>query len=176
MISVVMVLALQSLLQDDASPYDPPKKPVLKKHDHVQIQFPEPKKAAVAADQKPRWDRELRQWLRFDGKETPAAALSLTAEVIDIRPNGTLVLQAIKRRTINGTEESLRLTGEVAPANVTMNKASSESVLNLSVVYEGPASTQWPAHSIPGASVPGDEALAPSLTCRDVRLTAEVLS
>jgi len=176
MISVVMVLALQSLIQDDSSPYDPPKKPVLKKHDHVQIQFPERAKAPAAPEQKPRWDKELRQWLRFDGKETPAASVTLTAEVIDIRPNGTLVLQAIKRRTINGSEESLRLTGEVAPANVTMNKTSSENVLNLSVVYEGPASDARPAHSIPGASVPGDEALAPSLTCRDVRLTAEVLS
>ena len=69
-----------------------------------------------------------------------SVASNVTAEVIDLRPNGTLVLQAIKRRCVNGTEEILRLTGEVAPANVTMNKTSSENILNLSVVYEGPAS------------------------------------
>ncbi len=86
------------------------------------------------------------------------------------------MLQAIKRRTVNGVEETLRLTGEVTPANVTMNKASSESVLNLSVVYEGPTSDVRPSQGFRGASVPGDEALAPSLTCRDVRLTAEILT
>jgi len=169
MIAVALVLALQSLIQDDASPYDPPKKPALKKHDHVQIQFPEPAKAPPAKEARPRWDKELKQWVRFDGKDT-LAAVTVTAEVIDIRPNGTLVLQAAKRRTVNGVEEILRLSGEVAPANVTMNKTSGECILNLSVVYDGPTS------DLHGARVPGDDPLAPSLTCRDVRLPAELLS
>jgi hypothetical protein len=169
MIAVAMLLALQSLVQDDASPYDPPKKPALKKHDHVQIQFPEPPKAAAPKDARPRWDKELKQWVRFDGKDT-LAAVTVTAEVIDIRPNGTLVLQAIKRRSVNGVEEVLRLTGEVAAANVTLNKTSAECILNLSVVYDGPTSDRH------GARVPGDDPLALSLTCRDVRLPAELLS
>jgi hypothetical protein len=170
MIAVAMLLALQSLIQDDASPYDPPKKPALKKHDHVQIQFPEPAKAPAGKEARPRWDKELKQWVRFDGKESAAAGQSITAEVIDIRPNGTLVLQALKRRTVNGVEEVLRLTGEVAAANVTQNKTSSDSVVNLSVVYDGPTS------DLHGARVPGDDPLAPSQTCRDVRLPAELLS
>jgi hypothetical protein len=53
--------------------------------------------------------------------------------VVDVRPNGTMVLQAIKRRTVNGVQESLRLTGEVTPANVTAGKVSADHVLNLSV-------------------------------------------
>jgi hypothetical protein len=170
MIAVVMVLALQSLIQDDASPYDPPRKPALKKHDHVQIQFPEPAKAPAGKEARPRWDKELKQWVRFDGKESAAAGQVITAEVIDVRPNGTLVLQAVKRRSVNGADEVLRLTGEVAPANVTMYKTSSESILNLSVVYDGSSSQKS------GASLPGVHALAPSLTCRDVRLPAELLS
>jgi hypothetical protein len=158
MIAIAMLLALQSLLQDDGSPYDPPKRPALKKHDHVQIQFPEPAKAPGAKDARPRWDRELRQWIRFEGKDT-LAAVTVTAEVVDVRPNGTLVLQAVKRRTVNGVEELLRLTGEVSAANVTMNRTSAESLLNLSVVYDGPTSDVGPAPE-----------------CRDVRLPAELLS
>jgi flagellar basal body L-ring protein FlgH len=144
-LSVVLLLGAasgawaQSLLKDDASPYDPPKKPALKKHDHVQIQFQDHAKGAAEPDRKTRWDKELKEWVRFDGKEAPASALTVTAEVIDIRPNGTLVLQAIKRRMVNKDEETLRLTGEIAPAGVTMNKASSENLANLAISYEGPA-------------------------------------
>lgn len=129
----------QSLLKDDASPYDPPKKPALKKRDHVQIEFQERGNGPKAPESRPRWDKELRQWVRFEGKEAPAAAVTVTAEVIDIRPNGTLVLQAIKRRSVNGDVETLRLTGEATPASVTMNKVSSEGLANVSVSYEGPA-------------------------------------
>jgi hypothetical protein len=177
LLGMVSAASAQSLLQDDASPYDPPKKPALKKHDHVQIQFPDRAKASAAAESKPRWDKELRQWIRFDNKDAAPSAVTVTAEVIDIRPNGTLVLQAIKRRTVNSVEETMRLTGEVAPANVTMNKASSESILNLSVVYDGPAGKAGrPTNGSHGASVPGKTALAPSQTCRDVRHLAELLS
>jgi len=134
MTGVILMLALtQSLLQDDASPYDPPKKPALKKHDHVTIEFPAPPKAAPEA--KPRWDRELRQWVKFDGKETAAAA-AVTAEVVDVRPNGTMVLEAVRRRTVNGVQETMRLTGEVAPVNVTAGKVAADRVLNLSVAID----------------------------------------
>jgi hypothetical protein len=131
--TMVLLLALtQSLLQDDASPYDPPKKPSLKKHDHVTIEFAAPAKAA--ADAKPKWDRELRQWIRSDAKDTPATAV--TAEVVDVRPNGTMVLLAVKRRTVHGVQEALRLTGEVAPSNVAGGKVSADHVLNLSVAID----------------------------------------
>ena len=130
MTTMVLLMALtQSLLQDDASPYDPPKRPALRKHDHVKIEFAAP--AKPASESKPRWDKELRQWIRTDAKETPAA--SVTAEVVDLRPNGTMVLLAVKRRTVNGAVETLRLTGEVAPGNVAAGKVSAEHVLNLSV-------------------------------------------
>ena len=161
MMTLCLLLA-QSLLQDGSSPYDPPKKPELKKHDHVQIEFVDRTKAPARAEApKPRWDKELRQWVRFDGKEAAPASVVVTAEVIDIRPNGTLVLQAIKRRTLNGAEETLRLTGEAAPRNVNANKMSSEHVLNLSVSVDGPTGRA-------DATLP--------LTCRDVRLPADFLT
>ena len=157
MMTLCLLLA-QSLLQDGSSPYDPPKQPELKKHDHVQIEFVDRSKAQPPAEQKPRWDKELRQWVRFDGKDAAPASVVLTAEVIDIRPNGTLVLQAIKRRTLNGAEETLRLTGEASPRNLHANKVSSEHVLNLSVSVDGPT---------------GRAGTNPDTTCRDARLTAE---
>lgn len=130
--TMVLLLALtQSLLQDDASPYDPPKKPALKKRDHVVIEFVE---KAKAPESKPKWDKELRQWVRFENKQASSAAV--TAEVVDIRPNGTLVLQAVRRRVVNNVEETIRLTGEAAPANVAANRISADHVLNLSVAIE----------------------------------------
>ena len=126
---VLMMALAQSLLQDDASPYDPPKKPAIKKRDHILIEFVE--KAPKAPETKPKWDKELRQWVKFDGKET--ASTVVTAEVVDLRPNGTLVLQAIRRRVENGVETTLKLSGEAAPGNVTANRISADHVLNLSV-------------------------------------------
>ena len=102
----------QSLLgESGASPYDPPKRAPFKKRDHLQIQIQDP-----AAD---------------------APARALTAEVLDIRPNGVLVVQAILRRKVNGDDELIRLTGEVAPEAVVQNAVRSEKLMNLSVGYEG---------------------------------------
>ena len=39
MTMVLLAVLAQSLLQDDASPYDPPKKPALKKRDQVLVEF-----------------------------------------------------------------------------------------------------------------------------------------
>jgi len=134
MTMVLLAVLAQSLLQDDASPYDPPKKPALKKRDLVQIEFVE-RAAAKAPESKPRWDKELRQWVRFDGKETTTSTI-VTAEVIDIRPNGTVVLQATQRRVANGVQTTMRLMGEASPASVTANKVSADHVLNLSVAVD----------------------------------------
>jgi hypothetical protein len=130
MTMVLLAVLAQSLLQDDASPYDPPKKPALKKRDHVVIEFVE--KAAKAPESKPKWDKELRQWVRFEAKET--ASTAVTAEVVDIRPNGTVVLQAVQRRLANGVPTTMRLTGEASPANLTAaNRVSADHVANLTI-------------------------------------------
>lgn len=137
MTMVLLAVLAQSLLQDDASPYDPPKKPALRKRDHVVIEFvekttktPEPAPNKVEGS-KPKWDKELRQWVRFEAKETASAAI--TAEVVDLRPNGTVVLQAVQRRIANGVETTMRLTGEASPANVTANRISADHVANLTI-------------------------------------------
>ena len=126
----------QSLFQGDGSPNDPPKKAPLRMHDHVQIQFADPARPAGEGERRVRWDKELRDWARVDAKDGSSAA-SLTAEVVDVRPNGTVVLQAVKRRIVNRDEEVVRLTCEVAPENVSQNRTSSDRVANLTMTYDG---------------------------------------
>jgi len=125
----------QSLLTGGGSPNDPPKKPSLKPHDHVQIAFADGSKPEGAAG-RARWDKELREWVRGDAK-AGAAGATITAEVADVRPNGALVLQAVKRRLVNKDEEIIRLTCEVAAENVVANKTSSSALVNLTMTYEG---------------------------------------
>jgi flagellar L-ring protein precursor FlgH len=77
---------------------------------------------------------------------------TIMAEVVDIRPNGTLVIQATKRRKLNADEEVIRLTGEVAPQSILGDKVRSDSVVNLCISYDGdgpaddvtkPGALQW---------------------------------
>ena len=67
----------------------------------------------------------------------------ITAEVIDVRPNGNLVIEAKKRRFVNSDEEILLLTGEVSPKAIINNVVKSEKIANLDirVVGEGPANS-----------------------------------
>ncbi len=131
----------QSLFQGEGSPNDAPRMPALKAHDHVQIQFPGCEKAPAATEAEPRvrWDQELREWVRFDGKAgaAPVTKTPLTAEVVDVRPNGVVVLQALKRRSVNKDEETVRLTCEVAADKIVSHATSSDHVANLTLVYDG---------------------------------------
>ena len=66
--------------------------------------------------------------------------MTITSEVIDIRPNGNLVLQAIKRRKVNADEETIKLTGEVNPLVVLNGAVRSDSIANLNVSYDAAGS------------------------------------
>ena len=85
----------------------------------------------IDLDARFRHDNQGRTTRQFD------LTFAITAEVLDIRPNGVLVVQAIKRRKVNDDEELIRLTGEVAPEAVRGNTVKSDMVVNLSVTYEG---------------------------------------
>lgn len=121
----------QSLLgEGDSSPYDPPARPSFKRHDFLKIVVRRADPSAAGA-------RPARRAAR--AAESPAdSAFTVTAEVADVRPNGTLVVQAVRRRRLGGEEEVVRLTGEVAPSSVKDGSVPLEEVQNLSVVYEGP--------------------------------------
>jgi flagellar L-ring protein precursor FlgH len=172
---MIALLLVQSLLGETGqSPYDPPKRPAYKKHDHLQILVYEKTRALSQAELRTdRWSRmdlDLDKWIRFDGsgKGLPKLAgaelendpgidldarfrrdnqgrttrqfdltFAISAEVVDVRPNGVLVIQAIKRRKVNDDEELIRLTGEVAPDAIVANCVKSDKVVNFSVTYEG---------------------------------------
>jgi hypothetical protein len=127
----------QSLYRGDGSPYDPPAEPALKKHDHVQIEFQLRGAPAAEPDSRLKGELELRQWVRSEGKDASITAGVITAEVVDVRPNGTLVLQAVQRRTWKGAQETMRLLAEIALRSVKGGKASYEHLVNVSVVYDG---------------------------------------
>ncbi|MBI2898728.1 MAG: flagellar basal body L-ring protein FlgH [Planctomycetes bacterium] len=61
----------------------------------------------------------------------------VTAEIVDIRPNGNLVLEAKKRRKINADVEEIRLTGEVSPNFVVNRTVKSEDIVNQSIEVSG---------------------------------------
>ena len=95
-----------------------------------------------AALEKPAINLDAR--LREDNNGTTGRDLNLTftimSEVIDVRPNGTLVVQAIKRRKINADTEVIKLTGEIATQSIVGDRVSSDFLVNLSIVYEGDGS------------------------------------
>ena len=110
----------QSLLNGDSrSPLDPPERPAIEKRDHVRIKVLE---------------QDLGTFVRFrpvGGDAAVEPGFSLTAEVIDVRPNGTLVIQAMKRRMLNGNEVTFRVTGEVSPRAIVDGCIRSDGIANL---------------------------------------------
>lgn len=89
---------------------------------------------SIDLDARFRMDNQGRTGRQFD------LTFTIAAEVVDVRPNGTLVIQAIKRRKVNADEEVIKLTGEVAPQSIVGDKVRSDSLVNLNIVYEGSGS------------------------------------
>ncbi len=85
----------------------------------------------IGLDARFRHDNQGRTSRQFD------LTFAITAEVVDIRPNGVLMIQATKRRKINDDDELIRLTGEVNPETVAAGRVRSESLVNLNITYEG---------------------------------------
>lgn len=71
---------------------------------------------------------------------------TITAEVIDILPNGVLMLEAKKSRKVNDETETIRLTGKVDQKKVTDNKISSDDVADLMIDYLGKGSLDNTSH------------------------------
>lgn len=98
-------------------------------------------RAAELADD-PRIDIDARFRQDDLGRTTREFELQFTvqAEVVDVRPNGNLVIQAQRRRTVNEETEVIKLTGEVAPKDVTPLGVRSDKIANLDIQYEGDGS------------------------------------
>jgi hypothetical protein len=99
-------------------PYDPPRPLPFKKHDSIQVLVQERSRASSVPESLP-----------------TDLTLAIAAEVADVRPNGTLVIQAIKRHKLNGNEGVIKLTAEVAPQWILGNKVGSDKLMNLNLLY-----------------------------------------
>lgn len=74
------------------------------------------------------------------GRTTRSGSLSgkLTARVVEVLPNGTLVLEARKTRVVNEEKEIFTLTGVVRPEDIAMdNTVKSERIADVNIRYEG---------------------------------------
>lgn len=62
----------------------------------------------------------------------------MTFVVIDVMPNGNLVVEGVRQRLIARELRTLRLTGVVRPADISFNNVvQSQSIANLYFTYEG---------------------------------------
>ena len=92
---------------------------------------------ARIATQQPALKGTLKSELEKDAKKTRKDRMRdrIAASVVDVRPNGVLVLEASKRYSHNEEIVSLTLTGEVRQEDVLPNNTiMSEDVANLRIV------------------------------------------
>lgn len=98
----------------------------------------------------PEIDLQSKRELKGSGRtnRNESIRLRVAARVVDVLPNGNLVLEARKQRRINDEVTVLTLTGEVASADVAPDYSiSSDRVadMKLSLTGEGPvtANARW---------------------------------
>lgn len=86
---------------------------------------------AIDLDARYRQEHKARTSRDFD------LTFTIMAEVVDVRPNGNVVIEAKKIRRINEEEEVLRITGEVSPAFIVSNNVRSEDIMHARVEING---------------------------------------
>ena len=63
---------------------------------------------------------------------------TIPATVVDILPNGNLVIEGYRRRKVSNETRWLRVTGVVRPNDIDIaNSVMSQQVANLNLIYEG---------------------------------------
>ncbi|MBI2901584.1 MAG: flagellar basal body L-ring protein FlgH [Planctomycetes bacterium] len=76
---------------------------------------------------------------------------TIAAEVVGVRNNGRLVLEACCRRRVDDLVEKIRVSGEAEPWAVTDGVVKAEDLLNLKIECTG----DGPAHGGPKAGFSG---------------------
>ena len=62
----------------------------------------------------------------------------MTVTVIDVLPNGNLLIEGTRRRVVSGEERMLRVSGMVRPSDITVNNlVESQFIANFQVSYGG---------------------------------------
>ena len=82
---------------------------------------------------------------QFDGKAGFTSdrrfADRMTVTVIEVMPNGNLVIEGIRRRIVTGEERTLRVTGVVRPDDIGVdNVVQSQFIARFEVTYKGKGS------------------------------------
>ena len=79
---------------------------------------------------------ELNSNIKYDKQGSMTTRISVV--VIDVLPNGNLVVEGRRRITMDREHKTIRLTGFVRPYDVTAdNTVSSSQIANASIAYEG---------------------------------------
>lgn len=122
-------------------------------------------KAEGRADKRERWQDEFNKFINFN-KGRPKAAnladdpgidmdlrwredniastkreaeltLTITTKVVDVLPNGHVVLEATRSQKINGETEVIKLSGIADPQDIVDRKISSENMADVEISYSG---------------------------------------
>jgi flagellar L-ring protein precursor FlgH len=81
-------------------------------------------------------ERTLQGDVKYDKDGTLQARLAVL--VIDVMPNGNMVVEGRRRIVMDKETKTIRFTGIVRPFDVTpLNTVKSENVANASIAYEG---------------------------------------
>lgn len=73
--------------------------------------------------------------------KTMRMAAIIKAEVVEVLPNGNLVIEAVKERTVNQENETMTLTGVIDPDDLdATGTIVSDDIAQLKVVYKGKGS------------------------------------
>lgn len=94
------------------------------------------KAAAAALETDTSSDRSFQGSAEFDSNRVLTDSIQVT--VVDILPNGNLVVEGIRRRTVSTETRWMRVSGVVRPNDIgTANTVSSQNVAEFNIVYEG---------------------------------------
>jgi len=86
------------------------------------------------------WDFEAEQEFSGDASNNISGGLTaeISAQVVDILPNGHLVIEGSRSLTVNGDVEEISIFGEVRPEDVLANNTvRSTNVANARIGYTG---------------------------------------
>ncbi len=75
-----------------------------------------------------------------DGQTSRSGTLEadITTQIMEVKENGNLKISGTKNININGEKQSIKLTGVIRPADISLeNTISSKKIANADIEYEG---------------------------------------
>jgi flagellar L-ring protein precursor FlgH len=87
-------------------------------------------------------DNQVQSQRKFDGQANSTIdrkfSDTMTVMVVDVLPNGNLIIEGYRRRVVSREMRMLKVTGVVRPADIgPFNQIQSQYIANFNVIYEG---------------------------------------